>query len=109
MKQLYSLFLSTALMGLTTFTLIPVAIAAEELDSIEAATAGARVYEGFFDFYYQASNGTVLVEIDEWDKEFLYTNSLATGIGSNDIGLDRGQLGSGRVGKCGRHGDEVFR
>ncbi len=108
MKQLYSLFLSTALMGLTTFTLIPVAIAAEELDSIEAATAGARVYEGFFDFYYQASNGTVLVEIDEWDKEFLYTNSLATGIGSNDIGLDRGQLGSGRVVKFERHGDKVF-
>ena len=46
--------------------------------------------------------------MDEWDTEFLYVNSLAAGIGSNDIGLDRNQLGSSRIVKFVRSGPKVL-
>ncbi len=54
-------------------------------------------YEGFFDFYYEASTDKIYLKVKELNQEFLYVNSLASGVGSNDIGLDRGQLGNERV------------
>ncbi|NND31134.1 MAG: zinc-dependent metalloprotease [Saprospiraceae bacterium] len=48
---------------------------------------------GFFDFYWDGDNGKIYLEIDKFDTEFLYSTALSAGIGSNDIGLDRGQLG----------------
>ena len=54
-------------------------------------------FEGFFDFYYDASTDKIYLEVENLDSNFLYINSLATGIGSNDIGLDRGQLGNERL------------
>ena len=60
----------------------------------------ALAYQGFFDFYYEESSGKVFLKVNkerQIDTEFLYINSLSAGIGSNDIGLDRGQLGDERV------------
>ena len=54
-------------------------------------------YEGFYDFYYDGASDKVYLEIDELQKPFLYVYSLSSGIGSNDIGLDRGQLGNEQV------------
>lgn len=54
-------------------------------------------FQGFFDFTYQKKKGTILLDIKEFDVPFLYVHSLTTGVGSNDIGLDRGQLGEGVV------------
>ena len=54
-------------------------------------------YEGFFDFYVDEKTDKIFLEVDELDKEFLYVYSLSSGIGSNDIGLDRGQLGNEQV------------
>lgn len=76
--------------------------------SLDEATEGADRFEGYFDFYYRAEDGGLLLEVQDWNKEFLYVNSLATGLGSNDIGLDRGQIGSSRVVKFERHGNKVF-
>jgi uncharacterized protein DUF4953/uncharacterized protein DUF5117 len=53
--------------------------------------------EGFFDFYYDDKNDKMYLEVGNLDKEFLYVYSLSSGIGSNDIGLDRGQLGNEQV------------
>ncbi|MEO0734715.1 MAG: zinc-dependent metalloprotease, partial [Bacteroidota bacterium] len=52
---------------------------------------------GYFDFYYSPDEGKIYLKIDRFNEEFLYVNSLAAGLGSNDIGLDRNQLGSSRV------------
>ncbi len=49
---------------------------------------------GYFDFYYDDKNDKIYLQIDDLDKDFLYVHSLSSGIGSNDIGLDRGQLGN---------------
>ena len=53
--------------------------------------------EGFVDLYFSENTGKLLLAIDKEMSEFLYTSALASGLGSNDIGLDRGQLGSGKV------------
>ncbi|MEM7381705.1 MAG: zinc-dependent metalloprotease [Bacteroidota bacterium] len=54
-------------------------------------------YPGFFDFYYDSAKDKIYLEVTELEKEFLYVYSLSSGIGSNDIGLDRGQLGNEQV------------
>ena len=54
-------------------------------------------HEGFFDFYYEEKTGKVWLVVDRINTEFLYVNALSQGLGSNDIGLDRGQLGGGVV------------
>ena len=58
---------------------------------------GLKSYEGFFDFYYEESSDKMYLKVEKLNEEFLYINSLASGVGSNDIGLDRGQLGNERV------------
>jgi len=64
--------------------------------------------EGFFNFWWDETEGKIWLEIDKFDTEFLYINSLAAGVGSNDIGLDRGQLGSERVVKFVRSGNKIL-
>ncbi|MTI33215.1 zinc-dependent metalloprotease [Xanthovirga aplysinae] len=64
--------------------------------------------KGFFNFKWEESTGKVWVEIDKLNTEFLYINSLATGVGSNDIGLDRGQFGQSRVVKFIKSGPKVL-
>lgn len=63
---------------------------------------------GFFDIEYDEDTGKVFLSVNNIDEEFLYVNSLATGIGSNDIGLDRGQLGNERVVKFVRAGNKLL-
>jgi len=54
-------------------------------------------FNGLFNFQYDDKNDKVYLEVNELEKEFLYVYSLSSGIGSNDIGLDRGQLGNEQV------------
>lgn len=54
-------------------------------------------YEGYFNFYYDTSADKIYLQVDKLNTEFLYVYALSEGVGSNDIGLDRGQLGDGVV------------
>jgi hypothetical protein len=54
-------------------------------------------YKGYFTYYYDSGKDKVFLEIQKLESEFLYVNALSEGIGSNDIGLDRGKLGGGAV------------
>jgi hypothetical protein len=65
--------------------------------SISARTSGLQKMDGFIPLYRDAAGGKLLMEISRFDTEFLYQVSLPTGIGSNPIGLDRGQLGGTHV------------
>tara|TARA_R110002049_G_scaffold250774_3_gene425149 strand:+ start:5661 stop:8072 length:2412 start_codon:yes stop_codon:yes gene_type:complete len=65
-------------------------------------------YKGFFNFSYDESEDKIYLEVSNLNKEFLYVNSLATGVGSNDIGLDRGQLGNERVVKFEKAGNKLL-
>jgi hypothetical protein len=70
---------------------------AEELPSISEFTAGMKKFEGFFNYYWDKDNGSAWLEIDRWNKEFLYVTFLSRGIGSNDIGADRGQMSRSKI------------
>ncbi|MDZ7934948.1 MAG: zinc-dependent metalloprotease [Emticicia sp.] len=80
----------------------------QELKTIEAFTAGMEKKEGFLTFYWNAKENKIWLEIDKFDTELLYYPSLAQGVGSNDIGLDRGRLGQEHVVKFQRTGNKVL-
>ena len=63
---------------------------------------------GFFDFYYQIETDKIFIKVDKLDHTFLFQSSMPQGIGSNDIGLDRGQLGKTRLVKFERFGNKVL-
>lgn len=65
-------------------------------------------YKGYFNFTYDESEDKILLDVKDLDKEFLYVSSLSSGIGSNDIGLDRGQLGGERVVKFIKTGNKLL-
>ena len=67
-----------------------------------------KLFTGFFNFTYQESSDKIFLEVDKIDKDFLYINSLTTGLGSNDIGLDRGQLGKERIVRFKKYGNKLF-
>jgi hypothetical protein len=82
--------------------------AAAQLPSISEKTEGLSKTEGFFDYYYDESTDQLWLEIHKLDTEFIYVNSLVAGIGSNDIGLDRGQLGDTRIVYFERRGPKLM-
>jgi Met-zincin/Domain of unknown function (DUF5117)/Domain of unknown function (DUF5118) len=67
-------------------------------------------FEGFFNFQYSEADGEIYLEVpkDKLEKEFLYVHSLRTGLGSNDIGMDRGQLGDQAVVKFVKSGNKLL-
>ena len=65
---------------------------AQTLPTIEDTVANAELMEGYFNLYWDNSTGKMYWEIDELDVEFLYQVSMASGLGSNPVGIDRGQL-----------------
>ncbi|MEB8345595.1 zinc-dependent metalloprotease [Flavobacteriaceae bacterium KMM 6898] len=67
-----------------------------------------KKYEGVFTFYYDQGNDKVFMEVPDLNKEFLYVYSLSSGIGSNDLGLDRGQLGNEQVVYFKRAGNKLL-
>ncbi len=67
-----------------------------------------RALPGFLPLYWDESLGKLWLEVARFDADLLYVDSLPTGIGSNDIGLDRGQLGRARVVRFTRSGPRVL-
>ena len=76
--------------------------------SITEKVAGMQKFSGYFPFYWDAKAGRLWLEIDKWNSEFLYVDSLPAGIGSNDIGLDRGQVGQAHVVRFERTGPRIL-
>lgn len=62
----------------------------------------------FFKHIYEESTGKVKLNVNRLNTEFLYINSLAGGVGSNDIGLDRGKLNRTRIVKFIKKGDKLL-
>ncbi|MFM7715545.1 MAG: DUF5117 domain-containing protein, partial [Microcystis sp.] len=81
---------------------------AQPLPTIEEKTSGLKKEEGLFTFYRDEEAGKVWLEIGQFDSLFLYLVSLPAGLGSNDIGLDRGLQDGGRLVKFSRSGRKVL-
>jgi hypothetical protein len=88
---------------LQVFTLI--SVSAQDYDAI---IKDAKKVPGYFTFYWNENKGKVYLEVEKTGEEFLYFTSLAQGIGSNDIGLDRGRLGNEHVVKFERLGNKLM-
>ncbi|MFC4820221.1 zinc-dependent metalloprotease [Dokdonella ginsengisoli] len=73
-----------------------------------AATRGLQRVEGFFDVYRDAGKGRVLLGLRRFDTPFLMVASLPWGLGSNDVGLDRGQSGDSHLVEFRRVGSRVL-
>src|SRR5947209_9209926 len=79
-----------------------------KIPTITERVSGMERFPGYFPFYWDAKAGKLWLEIDKWNSEFLYVESLPAGIGSNDIGLDRGQLGQSHIVRFERTGPRVL-
>ncbi len=76
--------------------------------SIEDKTAGMQKLDGYFPLYWDGQSGTLYMEISKFDTEVLYFEGLQAGVGSNDIGLDRGQGGGADIVKFERVGPKIL-
>ncbi len=76
--------------------------------SIASQTAGMERHDGFIPFYYDEHTGKLLLEVQRLDQDFLYLPTLATGLGSNDLGLDRGTTGNEALVRFERFGPRVL-
>jgi hypothetical protein len=88
--------------------LLPAFLCAQKLPAIEEKTNGFKKLPGYIPLYSDENSGKIYMEFSRFDTEFLYAMSLPAGLGSNDIGLDRGLSGGGRVVKLNRVGRKVL-
>jgi len=89
MKKLYlSLFLLISVFQIAN---------AQKAEDFESKTKGLKKYSGYFNFYWNDKTGQVFLEINHFNDEFLYVSSMPAGVGSNDLGMDRGQIGDSRI------------
>lgn len=100
MKKVYLFFFALLVFVLN--------VKAQQTDEVTAKTKGFIKYKGYFNFYWDEKTGKIFLEIDKFDQEFLYVNSMPAGVGSNDLGLDRGQIGGSRIVKFIRSGPKVL-
>ena len=63
---------------------------------------------GYYDLYWDDAKGRLLIDANKLAEPFLYQASLARGVGSNDLGLDRGQLGATKVVEFQRSGPKLL-
>ena len=85
-----------------------VAHSADAPQTLTQKIAGMERKDGFFPLDWDAKAGKLYLEIPRLDEDFLLLDQLPSGLGSNDVGLDRGQLGEGRVVHFSRIGGKVL-
>lgn len=97
----YNLALALILLGLPVMSVA----ASEPSTKIIKQSQEAK---GFLNLYYETSQGQLYLEVDRLNQPFLLVTSLPEGVGSNDIGLDRGQLGQSRMVQFERQGPYII-
>lgn len=65
--------------------------------SLSDMTQKNNLHQGFVPFVYDKNSGKTYLLLKDLNQQFLYQSGLTQGLGSNDIGLDRGQLGETRL------------
>src|SRR3982750_2524663 len=83
-------------------------VATAQGSSIQSRTAGMDRRDGFIPLYLDEKQGKIFLEIPRDSTRALMFVSLATGLGSNPIGLDRGASGDSYVARFDKTGDKVL-
>lgn len=83
---------------------------ADEQATKQDFVEGKVVKSGLITLMYDPSNDQIFLQIhkQQLNTPFIFQSSLPQGIGSNDIGLDRGQLGATRLVVFERFGNKLF-
>ena len=79
-----------------------------EPNPVETFTKNMGRRDGFIPFYWDSKKNKIYLEIKQLETELLYYPSLAQGVGSNDIGLDRGRISQEHVVKFQRSGNKIL-
>jgi hypothetical protein len=88
--------------------LIWTAPSAESREAAADPLQGSTLEAGFVDVYRDTEGGRVLIGVHELDQPFLLVTSLPGGLGSNDVGLDRGQSGKQYIARFRRAGPRLL-
>ncbi len=80
----------------------------DALPTIEEHTGDMTLIDGFFPLYYDSGNDQLWMEVSRFDTEVLHMAGLAAGLGSNDVGLDRGGGAGSRIVTFERHGKKLL-
>jgi Met-zincin/Domain of unknown function (DUF5117) len=80
----------------------------EESKVIHERLADTRQMDGLFPIAWSGHEGRLYLQVRNFDQDFLFLNFLPYGLGSNDIGLDRGKLGASRIVHFSRIGGKVL-
>ena len=86
----------------------PQATSSNSASGIDSKVAGMKKFPGYFEFYFDEKQDKIFLVIDKLNTDFLYAESITAAVGSNDIGLDRNQLGRERVVRFDRRGPKVL-
>ena len=78
------------------------------MPSIDAKTSGMRHMPGFLPLHWDAKSGRLFLEIPQLNADMLYFDSLPYGTGSNDLGLDRGQVSAAKLVRFERSGPKIL-
>jgi len=98
MKKLWLIF----------FLLVTTSAYATENENLKSLSSKYQLKKGFVSQLFDQDNGKLYLKIDNLNSEFIYQTSLPQGLGSNDIGLDRGQLGNTHLVEFQRIGNKVL-
>jgi hypothetical protein len=75
---------------------------------MEAKTAKLLKIDGFIPLYWDAENGKLWMRLSRFGEELIYHESLPAGLGSNPVGLDRGEMGETLIVTFERIGPKVL-
>ena len=103
-----ALIATLAITGPAAFGASKAASSLQAPTDVAAATRGTDRIAGLFDVYRDAAQGRVLLGVHEFNQPFLLITSLPGGLGSNDVGLDRGQSSGSHLVEFRRAGSRVL-
>src|SRR5271163_1331094 len=78
------------------------------IPTIESKTSAMQRMPGFLPLYWDAKTGKLYLEIPQLNTDMVYFDSLTQGAGSNDLGLDRGQISPAKLVRFERFGPRVL-
>jgi Met-zincin/Domain of unknown function (DUF5117) len=108
MKRAASMFLLLAACTTTPTPRQPTPAPTPANSQPPTANSSLEQLDGFVPLRWDAENGKLLMEITRFDEELIWQVSLASGVGSNPVGLDRSQLGATHLIRFERVGPRVL-
>ncbi len=67
-----------------------------------------QTYSGLYNIEYNAKTAKVWLKLHRFNEDFILVHYFASGVGSNDIGFDRGKIGGQKLVQFRRFGNRVL-